>query len=109
LKCTPALQVDGVEHAWSAGDAAEATKHAPGAHVHITVEGTAGDELQVSVHNSPATTTTTQLPASGFGLLGIAERITLAGGKLSHHPTPDDGYVLTAQLPWPNHDHEERS
>ncbi|MFD7231092.1 sensor histidine kinase [Streptomyces sp. NPDC059881] len=83
-----------------------AAKHAPGAHVHITVEGTAGDELQVSVHNSPATTTTTQPPASGFGLLGLAERITLAGGELSHHPTPDGGYVLTAQLSWPNHDHD---
>lgn len=62
-----------------------AAKHAPGAHVHITVEGTAGDELQVSVHNAPAITTTTRPPASGFGLLGLAERISLAGGRLSHH------------------------
>ncbi len=91
-----------------------AAKHAPGAHVHVTVEGTAGDELQVSVHSSPATkttatTTTAQPPASGFGLLGLGERITLAGGRLGHHPTPDGGYVLTAHLPWPNHDHEKRS
>ncbi|MFD7323281.1 sensor histidine kinase [Streptomyces sp. NPDC059875] len=86
-----------------------AVKHAPGAPVHITVEGTAGDELRVSVHNSPATTTTTRPPASGFGLLGLAERITLAGGSLSHHPTPDGGFVLTAHLPWANHDHEKRS
>ncbi|MGW3287999.1 sensor histidine kinase [Streptomyces sp. NPDC001002] len=83
-----------------------AVKHAPGAPVHITVEGTAGDELRVSVHNSSATTTTTGPPASGFGLLGLAERITLAGGHLSHHPTPDGGYVLTARLPWPSHDHD---
>ncbi|KUN04769.1 histidine kinase [Streptomyces yokosukanensis] len=86
-----------------------AAKHAPGAHVHVTVEGTAGDELHVGVHNSPATATTTQPPASGFGLLGLAERITLAGGRLSHHPTSDGGYALSAQLPWPNHDHEKRS
>ncbi|MFD5856753.1 sensor histidine kinase [Streptomyces chartreusis] len=86
-----------------------AAKHAPGAHVHITVEGTAGDDLHVSVHNASATTTTTRPPASGFGLLGLAERITLAGGRLGHHPTLDGGYVLTAHLPWPNHDHEERS
>ncbi|GHJ34820.1 sensor histidine kinase [Streptomyces sp. TS71-3] len=84
-----------------------AAKHAPGARVHVTVEGTAGNELHVSVHNSPATTTpTTRPPASGFGLLGLAERITLAGGKLSHDPTPEGGYVLTARLPWPNHDHD---
>ncbi|WP_326692262.1 MULTISPECIES: histidine kinase [unclassified Streptomyces] len=84
-----------------------AAKHAPGAHVHITVEGTAGDELHISVRNSPATTRTTQPPASGFGLLGLTERITLAGGRLNHHPTPDNGYLLTARLPWPNHSHEK--
>ncbi|MFE7277920.1 sensor histidine kinase [Streptomyces sp. NPDC057623] len=86
-----------------------AAKHAPGAHVHITVEGTAGHELHVGVLNSPPTTTTAQPPASGFGLLGLAERITLAEGELNHHPTPDGGYVLTAHLPWPHHDDERRA
>lgn len=84
-------------------------KHAPGAHVHITLEGTAGDELYVSVHNSSATTRNAQPPASGFGLLGLTERVDLAGGKLNHHPTPDNGYILTAQLPWPNPTHEKRT
>ena len=86
-----------------------AAKHAPGAHVHITLDGTAGDNLNVSVHNSPATTATAQPPTSGFGLLGLTERVTLAGGKLDHHPTPDNGYILTARLPWPNPTHEERA
>ncbi|GCB45268.1 sensor histidine kinase [Streptomyces sp. NL15-2K] len=85
-----------------------AAKHASGAHVHITLEGTAGDKLDVSVRNSPATRATAPPPTSGFGLLGLTERITLAGGKLDHHPTPDNGYVLTAQLPWPNLTHEKR-
>jgi signal transduction histidine kinase len=88
-----------------------AAKHAPGAHVHITLEGTAGDKLTINVRNSPATTTgtqTTRPPASGFGLPGLTERITLAGGKLTHHPTPDNGYLLTAQLPWPHPTHEKR-
>ncbi|MEO3890781.1 histidine kinase [Nonomuraea sp. B5E05] len=84
-----------------------AAKHAPGAHAHITLTGTAGDELHVSVHNSPATTTIARPPTSGFGLLGLSERITLAGGRLNHHPTPDNGYLLTAQLPWPRDDHEK--
>lgn len=84
-----------------------AAKHAPGAHVHIALGGRAGDELHISVRNSPATARTTQPPASGFGLLGLAERISVAGGKLDHHPTPDNGYLLTAQLPWPNHSHEK--
>lgn len=86
-----------------------AAKHAPGAHIHITLEGTPGDELDVSVHNSPATTEPAPRPASGFGLLGLTERVDLAGGKLDHHPTPDNGYVLTAQLPWPNPTHEKRT
>ncbi|CDR08607.1 histidine kinase [Streptomyces iranensis] len=86
-----------------------AAKHAPGAYVHITLEGTAGDNLDVSVHNSPATRATAPPPASGFGLLGLTERITLAGGELDHHPTPDSGYLLTARLPWPNPTHEKRA
>ncbi|MCI3223731.1 sensor histidine kinase [Streptomyces sp. NP-1717] len=84
-----------------------AAKHAPGAHIRITVEGTAGGELHVSVHNSSAGAWITPPPASGFGLLGLTERVDLAGGKLSHHPTPDNGYLLTAQLPWPRPAHEK--
>jgi signal transduction histidine kinase len=86
-----------------------AAKHAPGAHIHITLEGAAGGTLRVDVHNSPATTGTAPAPASGFGLLGLSERITLAGGTLDHHPTSDNGYLLTAELPWPNPTHEKRT
>lgn len=86
-----------------------AAKHAPGACVQIILDGTTGDELYVSVRNSAAATTTAQPPTSGFGLLGLGERVAVAGGKLDHHPTVDNGYVLTAQLPWTNHDHETRA
>ncbi|WP_309142943.1 MULTISPECIES: sensor histidine kinase [Streptomyces violaceusniger group] len=86
-----------------------AAKHAPGAHVHVTIEGAVGDNLDVSVRNSPATTATAPPPASGFGLLGLTERIALAGGELDHRPTPDRGYLLTARLPWPNPTHEKRA
>ncbi|WP_330228891.1 histidine kinase [Nocardia sp. NBC_00508] len=79
-------------------------KHAPGARVDILLSGTAGDELHISVRNSPATSAIpARTPTSGFGLLGLTERIGIVGGKLDHHPTPDNGYILTAQLPWPNH------
>ncbi|MFC8069409.1 sensor histidine kinase [Streptomyces sp. NPDC057293] len=89
-----------------------AAKHAPDARIRITLEGAAGDSLRVSVRNSPSTTTTTPAakpPASGFGLLGLGERVDLAGGELRHHPTRDDGYLLTAQLPWPGPTHEKRA
>ncbi|MFJ1456728.1 sensor histidine kinase [Nocardia sp. N2S4-5] len=86
-----------------------AAKHAPAARVHITVDGTPGGELHVSVRNSAAATAVARPPVSGFGLLGLAERITLAGGTLDHHRTSDNGYVLTAQLPWAERDYEKRA
>ncbi|MFJ9112390.1 sensor histidine kinase [Streptomyces sp. NPDC102283] len=87
-----------------------AAKHAPGAPVHIALEGTEGTGLGVDVRNSPATTRTGHRPpASGFGLLGLTERVGLAGGTLRHHPTSDNGYILSARLPWPNPTHEKRA
>ena len=81
-----------------------AGKHAPGAQVRVVIDGVVGEHLHVSVRNSPATGVVRRAPASGFGLSGLAERVTLAGGELEHHPTADNGYVLTARLPWPVHD-----
>jgi signal transduction histidine kinase len=81
-----------------------AAKHAPGAQVRVVLDGVVGDHLHVSVRNSPATAAVTRAPASGFGLPGLAERVSLAGGELDHLPTADNGYVLTARLPW--HVHE---
>ncbi|MEU8897296.1 histidine kinase [Nocardia sp. NPDC048505] len=86
-----------------------AAKHAPAAAVHITVTGTPGRELHVSVRNSAAAAPLARPPASGFGLPGLTERISLAGGTLDHHRTSDDGYVLTARLPWPEDDLEKRA
>lgn len=87
-----------------------AAKHAPGAVVRVALDGTAGGTLDIDVRNGPAPLRTARPPASGFGLLGLGERITLAGGELDHRPTPEGGYVLTARLPWPNspaHRHEK--
>jgi signal transduction histidine kinase len=78
-----------------------AAKHAPGAEIEVAVTGAAGTELEVTVRNSAPTGTARHAPSSGFGLLGLTERIGLAGGTLDHHPTPDRGYLLVARLPWP--------
>ncbi|MEU6120836.1 histidine kinase [Streptomyces sp. NPDC047123] len=81
-----------------------AAKHAAGSRVRITVEGAPGDGLRVTVRNSPAPAPRgTALPSSGYGLLGLTERVTLAGGELHHRPTSDGGHLLTARLPWPDH------
>ncbi|WP_414943700.1 sensor histidine kinase [Amycolatopsis sp. cmx-11-32] len=78
-----------------------AGKHAPGALVAVTVEGKAGDGLRATVRDSGASRLIEGPPASGFGLLGLAERVALAGGELEHHPDPGGGFVLAARLPWP--------
>ncbi|WP_410662171.1 sensor histidine kinase [Amycolatopsis sp. lyj-84] len=78
-----------------------AGKHAPGARVSVTVEGTAGDGLRATVRDSGASRKATGPPVSGFGLLGLSERVELAGGELDHHAEPGGGFVLAARLPWP--------
>jgi signal transduction histidine kinase len=39
------------------------------------------------------------LPGTGGGLVGLAERVTLAGGRLAHGHTVGGGYALKATLP----------
>ncbi len=78
-----------------------AGKHAPGARVTVTVEGEPGDGAGVTIRDSGAARTVAGPPASGFGLLGLAERVALAGGELDHHRDPGGGFVLGARLPWP--------
>ncbi|WP_433566921.1 sensor histidine kinase [Nocardia sp. CA-151230] len=75
-------------------------KHAPGERVRVTLSGTAGIELTVTVLNTGIDGATTTFPHSGFGLLGLTERTELIGGTLQYGATPDGGFRLYAQLPW---------
>ncbi|KQX65676.1 sensor histidine kinase [Angustibacter sp. Root456] len=76
-----------------------ARRHAPGAPVDVRVSGARGGELAVQVRNalSPAPE-----PAhgSGTGLVGLAERVALLGGR-TEHGAVDGAFVVTAWLPWP--------
>ncbi|MEA2586411.1 MAG: hypothetical protein QOF33_4496, partial [Thermomicrobiales bacterium] len=38
-------------------------------------------------------------PGAGTGLIGLAERVSLAGGTLEHGVDPDGAFVLRASLP----------
>ena len=38
---------------------------------------------------------------SGAGLLGLSERVTIAGGALEHGITPHGEFAVRADLPWP--------
>ncbi len=75
-----------------------ARRHAPGAAVRVRVGGEVGDGLFVEVVN-----TDVHLPKEsyGHGLVGLAERVALAGGRLDHGRTSDGGWRVAAWLPWP--------
>jgi signal transduction histidine kinase len=77
-----------------------ARKHAPGAAVTLTVQAPDGD-LHVEIRSlAPvAVPSGSPLPGAGTGLIGLAERITLAGGELEHGVDPDGAFVLRARLP----------
>ena len=77
-----------------------ARKHAPGAAVTLTVEAPDG-ELRVEVRSlAPvAVGAAAALPGAGTGLIGLAERVSLAGGELEHGVDADGAFVLRARLP----------
>ncbi|GAA1761467.1 sensor histidine kinase [Nostocoides vanveenii] len=79
-----------------------ARKHAPGTAVRVSVSGASPGGLQIEVRNPRALQPLDHaLPRSGLGLLGLRERVALAGGLLRHGTEPDGGYLVSAWLPWP--------
>lgn len=79
------------------------TKHAPGAATTVSVTGGPGAGLRVTVRNKQSLdgrVGTPALPGSGTGLVGLAERVRLVGGSLSHGPTSDGEFVVDAELKW---------
>jgi signal transduction histidine kinase len=80
-----------------------ARKHARGSTVEVTVVGGPGDGLSIEVRNplpvGPGARAT--IPGAGTGIVGLAERTSLAGGRLEHGRTESGDYRLWAWLPWP--------
>ncbi|WP_426366231.1 sensor histidine kinase [Streptomyces sp. E-08] len=74
-----------------------AAKHAPGAAVSVEVAQDAA-EVRVRVVSGPGTAGVPG-PSGGSGLVGLAERVRLAGGALAHGVTGDGGFRLEAALP----------
>ncbi|GAA0558452.1 signal transduction histidine kinase [Saccharopolyspora erythraea NRRL 2338] len=76
-----------------------AAKHAPHAAVHVEVTAEDGD-LVVTVSNRRAPGTGSDaVPGSGYGLIGMRERVTLAGGALRNGWAEDGGYRVRAVFP----------
>jgi signal transduction histidine kinase len=81
-----------------------ARKHAPGQEVRILLAGGPGGELRVRVRNGLAAGAVA-IPGSRSGLIGLAERVSLLGGRVEHGVRRDAdgaiGFELEAWLPWP--------
>jgi signal transduction histidine kinase len=77
-------------------------KHASGSRASVRVTGGPGGGLQVHVRSSPPVPAQTgpTLPGSGAGLLGLQERVALAGGTLTHGREGSGDFVVEAELPW---------
>jgi signal transduction histidine kinase len=77
-----------------------ARKHAPGAAVALAVHAPDGAlEVEVRSLAPVAVAAAPSLPGAGTGLVGLAERVSLAGGELEHGVGPDGAFVLRARLP----------
>jgi len=80
-----------------------ARKHARGSTVDVTLGGAPGDGLEIEVRNRlpVGAAVGTEIPGTGTGIVGLAERASLAGGRLEHGRTDAGDYRLWAWLPWP--------
>ncbi|MGH3879671.1 MAG: sensor histidine kinase [Actinophytocola sp.] len=75
-----------------------AHKHASGA---ATTVSLARDDASVTVAVvNDAGAAALDLPGSGAGLVGLAERVRLVGGSLRSGPTAAGGWELRATVPW---------
>ncbi|RKN49622.1 two-component sensor histidine kinase [Micromonospora endolithica] len=76
-----------------------AARYAPGAPVTVTLD-TDGDRVALDVVNGPPPAGPLPGPPStGSGLLGLTERVRLAGGVLTAGPRADGGFTVAARLP----------
>jgi signal transduction histidine kinase len=79
-----------------------ARKHAANTLVTVSVTGSPWAGLSVVVSNPLEVGSAGAVaPESGLGLIGLAERTALVGGRMAHRITPQREFVVEAWLPWP--------
>jgi signal transduction histidine kinase len=104
LPATPALPAIAGQTAYRIVQEAltNARKHAAGKPVHLALDGRPGERLVIEIRNPMPSgeATAPAVPGSGTGLLGLTERVRLAGGRLDHERTTHE-FRLHAWLPWP--------
>lgn len=77
-----------------------ARKHAPGQPVRMLLDGRPGHQLVMELTN-PLGQASLAVNGSGTGLIGLTERVRLAGGELDYAVSADSEFRLRARLPWP--------
>ncbi|MET8911900.1 sensor histidine kinase [Micromonospora sp. NPDC004551] len=75
-----------------------ATRHAPGATVRVSIE-VGGDDLRLHVVDD-GTGRARRDAGTGHGLTGIRERVELFGGTVSAGPRPGGGFEVRVTLPF---------
>jgi signal transduction histidine kinase len=75
-----------------------ARKHAPGALVTVRISGGPDDGIEVLLRN-PVGFGPSRTPGAGLGLVGLAERAELRGGRLDHG-REGSTFVLRGWIPW---------
>src|SRR4051794_23100798 len=76
-------------------------KHARDASACVSLGGAPGAGLTVDVENVRPVAADSLLPGAGVGLVGLRERVGLAGGALEAGPTAAGGWRVRAWFPWP--------
>ncbi|WP_407675095.1 sensor histidine kinase [Nocardia puris] len=74
-----------------------ASRHAPGAPVRVTV--TVGPEVTLVVGNDPGVTPARPVGNGGHGIAGMSARALAVGGEVTAGPRADGGFEVTARLP----------
>jgi signal transduction histidine kinase len=77
-----------------------ARKHAPNAAVDVTLESGPPLVVEVVSRKAVGAPNRDELTGTGTGLIGLEERVALAGGQLRHGPNENGDFVLRATLPW---------
>jgi len=78
-----------------------ARKHAAGQPVRVALRGGSGAGLQIDIRNALTPQGAAPLGWSGgAGLVGLTERVRLAGGRLDHQVVGGE-FRLHASIPWP--------
>jgi signal transduction histidine kinase len=79
-----------------------AARHAPGQPVEIRLRGGPGTEAELEVSNPLADPTAGPTPgrSGGTGLVGIAERVELAGGLVLARGPEEGAFRVAVRVPW---------